>query len=117
MLAYVTNEDGISKLHMRGALNGLELRVPELPNGVIGNIRWHRNGAFLGITMQTAQAQDDCYSIEVSNGKVERWTTSESEVRTDAFPQAELVRWKSFDGKMISGFLYNPPAKCTGKRT
>jgi len=116
MLAYVTNEDGISKLHMRGALNGLELRVPELPNGVIGNIRWHRNGAFLGITMQTAQAQADCYSIEVSNGKVERWTTSESEVRTDAFPQAELVRWKSFDGKMISGFLYKPPAKFTGKR-
>jgi len=37
-------------------------------------------------------------------------------VKTDSFPEAELVRWKSFDGKMISGFLYKPPAKFTGKR-
>src|SRR5260370_7260489 len=101
MLAYVTNEDGISKLHMRGALNGLELRVPELPNGVIGNIRWHRNGAFLGITMQTAQAQADCYSIEVSNGKDERWTTSESSITTDAFPHAYLLRGTTFHGTTL----------------
>jgi dipeptidyl aminopeptidase/acylaminoacyl peptidase len=26
------------------------------------------------------------------------------------------VRWKSFDGKTISGWLYRPPAKFTGKR-
>ena len=41
---------------------------------------------------------------------------SESAVRTDAFPEAELIHWKSFDGKMISGFLYRPPSKFTGKR-
>jgi dipeptidyl aminopeptidase/acylaminoacyl peptidase len=46
----------------------------------------------------------------------EKWTTSETAVKTDGFPEAELVRWKSFDGKMISGFLYKPPAKFTGKR-
>src|SRR6266850_775988 len=49
-------------------------------------------------------------------GKLERWTTSETAVKTDAFPQAELVRWKSFDGQEISGFLYKPPAKFSGKR-
>src|SRR6202023_1951124 len=27
-----------------------------------------------------------------------------------------LVHWKSFDGKMISRFLYKPPVKFTGKR-
>jgi dipeptidyl aminopeptidase/acylaminoacyl peptidase len=47
---------------------------------------------------------------------VERWTTSETAVNTSSFPEAEMVRWKSFDGKMISGFLYRPPAKFTGKR-
>src|SRR5205823_8499901 len=29
---------------------------------------------------------------------------------------AELIHWKSFDGKTISGFLYKPPAKFSGKR-
>jgi dipeptidyl aminopeptidase/acylaminoacyl peptidase len=48
---------------------------------------------------------------------LERWTNSETAVKTDAFPQAELVKWKSFDGKEISGFLYRPPAsKFPGKR-
>jgi len=37
-------------------------------------------------------------------------------VKTAGFQEAELVRWKSFDGKMISGFLYKPPARFTGKR-
>jgi len=37
-------------------------------------------------------------------------------VKTDGFREAELVRWKSFDGKMISGFLYRPPANFSGKR-
>lgn len=32
------------------------------------------------------------------------------------FPEAELVKWKSFDGKTITGFLYRPPAKFAGKR-
>jgi dipeptidyl aminopeptidase/acylaminoacyl peptidase len=41
---------------------------------------------------------------------------SESAVKTDAFREPELIRWKSFDGKLISGFLYAPPAKFTGKR-
>jgi dipeptidyl aminopeptidase/acylaminoacyl peptidase len=37
-------------------------------------------------------------------------------VNTEASPEAELVRWKSFDGKMISGFLCKPAAKFSGKR-
>ena len=41
---------------------------------------------------------------------------SETAIKTDAFPEPELVRWKSFDGKMISGFLYRPPAKFPGRR-
>jgi dipeptidyl aminopeptidase/acylaminoacyl peptidase len=27
-----------------------------------------------------------------------------------------LIRWESFDGRMISGFLYRPPKQFTGKR-
>ncbi len=37
-------------------------------------------------------------------------------LNTSNFAEPELVRWKSFDDRMISGFLYRPPAKFTGKR-
>ena len=33
-----------------------------------------------------------------------------------AFSEPELVRWKSFDGRTISGFLYRPAARFTGPR-
>jgi dipeptidyl aminopeptidase/acylaminoacyl peptidase len=53
----------------------------------------------------------------VTSGKVERWTISETGgLNPETFSEAELVHWKTFDGKSISGFLYRPPAKFTGKR-
>jgi len=66
--------------------------------------------------MTTAKDPGDCYSLDVSTGKVERWTTSETAVNTSGLHDAELVRWKTFDGRTISGFLFRPPAKFQGKR-
>src|SRR5947209_6032278 len=115
-IAFLTDEEGIIKLHVLDTRTGNELSVPKLPPGVIGGLRWRRNGRELGFTMQTARGQADCYSLDVNAGKLERWTFSESAVKTEAFPEAELIHWKSFDGKMISGFLYQPRVKFTGKR-
>jgi dipeptidyl aminopeptidase/acylaminoacyl peptidase len=115
-IAFVANEDGVGKLHLLDTASGREKAVPKLPVGLIEDIQWHRNGRDLGLVLDSARAQPDCYSLDVANGKIERWTMSESAVNTAAFPEAELVHWESFDGKMISGFLYRPPAKFTGKR-
>lgn len=115
-IAFVTNEDGIGKLQLLDTATGKEKAVPKLPVGLIEDIQWHRNGHDLGLVLNSARAQADCYSLNVVTGKIERWTTSESAVNTQGFPEAELVRWKTFDGKMISGFLYRPPAKFAGKR-
>src|SRR5260370_12792876 len=90
--------------------------LPKLPTGVMGAARWHRNGHELGFSLNNAGGRGDVYSLDVASGKLERGTTSETTVKTEAFAQAELVEWKSFDGKMIPGFLYKPPAKFTGKR-
>ncbi len=115
-IAYVKDEDGLSVIHVRRTANNTEVPLPKLPVGVVGSMRWHKNGQDLGFSLNNARGPGDVYSIDVASGKVERWTTSETAVKTDGFPQAELVRWKSFDGKMISGFLYKPSAKFGGKR-
>jgi len=115
-IAFVTNEDGASRLHVLETASGKELPVPKLPVGLMENLHWRRNAPELGFVMNSARAQDDCYSLDVVTGSLTRWTFSESDVKTDAFPEAELIRWKTFDGRMISGFLYRPPAKFTGKR-
>lgn len=115
-LAFITDEEGQSVLHVMSTATHKEMKLPKLPVGVMGGLRWHRDGHDLAFSLTNVQSAGDCYSLDVSTGKVERWTTSESAVKTDSFPAAELVRWKSFDGKMISGFLYKPPARFTGKR-
>jgi dipeptidyl aminopeptidase/acylaminoacyl peptidase len=116
-LAFVTNEAGVSKMHVRAGSFEKDEALPAIPSGVVGVLRWSRNNRDLGFTVINARGPGDAYSLDVTSGRLERWTNSETAVKTDTFPEAELVKWKSFDGKEISGFLYRPPAaKFPGKR-
>jgi dipeptidyl aminopeptidase/acylaminoacyl peptidase len=110
-VAFVTNEDGVGRLHLLDAKSGKERQAPNVPAGVLGGLRWHENGRDLGFTLNTARSPSDVYSVDVQTGKVERWTESETGgINAAQLPEPRLVRWQSFDGKTISGFLYMPPA-------
>jgi dipeptidyl aminopeptidase/acylaminoacyl peptidase len=117
IIAFVTNEDGIARLHLLDTATGKEKPVANLPIGQIFGIDWHENGTDLGFTLVSARSTSDVYSLDVKTGKVDRWTFSETGgLNTDSFSEPELVRWKTFDDRMISGFLYLPPAKFKGPR-
>jgi dipeptidyl aminopeptidase/acylaminoacyl peptidase len=115
-IAFVTNENGQSALYDFLTKPRSTKKVPGVPAGVIEAVRWHRNSRDLAFTLTNAQSPGDAYSLDAATGEIERWTLSETEVSTKDFRPAELVKWKSFDGKTITGFLYRPPAKFTGKR-
>ena len=116
-IAFISNEDGYGVLHLFDTATRKELTVPKLPRGIISNVRWHKNNRDLGFEFNSAQSNDDVYSIDVQTGKLERWTDSETGgLNTKGFNEPDLIHWKSFDGRSISGFLYRPPSKFTGKR-
>jgi dipeptidyl aminopeptidase/acylaminoacyl peptidase len=116
-LAYVTNEEGVAVLRVRDTTTGTETKVQGLALGDIGAIKWHDNGKDLAFSMASARSPSDVYSYDAATGKVERWTESETGgLNAQTFSEPELVRWKSFDGKTISGFFYKPGARFTGKR-
>ncbi len=115
-IAFLTNEDGLSALHLLDTATSKELPVPKLPVGLVSGLLWQKNDRDLAFGISSASSPGDCYSLDVTTGKLDRWTYSETAVKTFGFREPELVRWKSFDGKMISGFLYRPPAKFTGRR-
>ncbi len=116
-IAFATNEDGISVLHLMNTASRSELPVPKLPVGVISGLRWHKNNRDVAFVINSARSPADVYSLDVSTGKVERWTYSETGgINTEAFPEPQIIHWKTFDGRTISGFLYAPPAKFSGKR-
>jgi dipeptidyl aminopeptidase/acylaminoacyl peptidase len=117
MIAFVTNEDGFGVLHLIDTATRKERPVPNLPKGIVSGVTWHKNNRDLAFNLSSARSSSDVYSLDVQNGKVERWTFSESGgINTSTLPEPELIHWKSWDGRMISGFLYRPPAKFTGKR-
>jgi len=77
-------------------------------------VGWNKNNRDLGFNLTSARSNSDVYSLDVTTGKVERWTFSETGgINTADLPEPVLIHWKSWDGRMISGFLYRPPAKFT----
>jgi dipeptidyl aminopeptidase/acylaminoacyl peptidase len=116
-IAFVANEDGVGGLHLLDAATSKERPAPKLPAGSVSDLKWHTNSKDLGFVLVSARSPSDVYSLDVETGKVDRWTESETGgLNTSTFAEPELVRWKTFDDRTISGFLYKPPAKFTGKR-
>jgi dipeptidyl aminopeptidase/acylaminoacyl peptidase len=116
-IAFVTNEEGVGKLYLLAVPSRKIRTVSNLPRGVIRNIKWHRSGKYLGFTLSSARIAAEAFSLEVATGRLERWTYSETGgLSPESFVQPELIRWKSFDGRQISGFLYRPPKTFSGKR-
>jgi len=118
LLAFVANEDGTSVLRMMSTRDRKLAAQPKLPMGVIGSLEWHNDSRHLALSLSSARSPSEVYSIDAKNGAVTRWTRHEKmEVDMNRFVEPELVRWKSFDGRMISGFAYRPDAKkFPGKR-
>jgi dipeptidyl aminopeptidase/acylaminoacyl peptidase len=109
-IAFISNEDGLSVLHLLDTASGKVKPAPTLPVGVAGGMEWHKNDRDLGITMSSARDPSEAYSIDVESGKIDRWTFSETGgINTQKFVVPTIVRWKSFDGREISGWLYSPP--------
>lgn len=117
-MASVVNENGVSRLRLHDLPSGRERPIKTaLPAGVIGSLNWHPGGRWLGFTLSSARSPADAYVLDAQTGAIERWT--ESEVGTldpSTFSSPELVRWKSFDGREVSGFHYKPPSRFGGKR-
>jgi dipeptidyl aminopeptidase/acylaminoacyl peptidase len=55
-LAFVTNEDGISVLHVMDTATRQELSLPKLPVGVISGLNWHNNSRDLAFDEYGADA-------------------------------------------------------------
>jgi dipeptidyl aminopeptidase/acylaminoacyl peptidase len=117
-IAYTLNENGLASLHVIDLATGKERALPKLPIGTIGGITWHENNKDLAFAITSAKSPADIYSVDLASGKRDRWTTSETGgLNANLNVDPTLVKWKSFDGREISGWLYSPPAaKFPGKR-
>ena len=116
-LAFTANEAGVGTLYLYDTTNGKTARVKGVPAGSVQGIEWRRGSTELGFNLTSPKTPWNAFSIDVRTGKVERWTRADTgTVDVSRIADAELVRWKSFDGRAISGFMYRPPASFAGRR-
>ena len=127
-IAYTLNENGRSTLHISNlsTSNGtvaLQSSVepkfePPQENVVINGLHWHPHANLLGFNISGPRLPSDVYSWSPDSPRAKRWTESETGgIPSARFVEPKLVSWKSFDGREISGFLYQPdPQKFPGPR-
>lgn len=117
LVAVVFDRDASSRLELLDTSTLKPRLRPNLPAGQITSILWHPNGRELGFTFGSVSMQGDVFSVNAGSGAVTRWTRSPvGGIDAATIPEPQIVRWKSFDGKTISGVMYRPPAKFTGRR-
>lgn len=117
MLTYVINENGNRVVYLHNLISGKTRKLDHLPFGIVRRVVWHNNNEDLAFTFSSAKMNSDVYSYNIKTKDLERWTFSETAgINTENFSVPKLIKWNSFDGLEITGFLYSPPKTFTGKR-
>lgn len=113
-LAYTVNADGISQLHVIDLKTNQELKLSELPLGLIFGLEFSPDGGMLGMTLNNAQTSGDAFALNLSTQELVRWTFSEvGGLQTENFVAPQLIRYPTFDKvnnapRMIPAFYYKP---------
>ena len=121
-LAYATNEDGISRLHVLELPSHREITLPALPIGVIGGFDFSPDGKRLALTLNSATSPSDAYVIDLADATLTRWTRSEvGGLDAAKFVAPTLVHYPTFDQvegrpRMIPAFYYRPANAPAGRK-
>jgi protease II len=117
LIAFTTNEAGISRLRLLDPRTRRVRLVSSLPAGTIGGIEIAPWGT-IGFSLSSARSPSDAYSVDPRTLAVTRWTRSETGgLDASVNVEPELVSVRSFDGETVSGFLYRPdPRRFPGRR-
>lgn len=117
MIAMVVDRGDTDELRVIDVTTGKLRRLPALPPGVLSHLSWRPGSREIGFTIQTEHTFGDVFSIDTSLATLTRWTKSESGgFDSDALPAPQVITWRSFDGRTISGLLYRPSSKFSGPR-
>ena len=108
-LALVLNEDGNGRVVFYDAAKGQASGGMKLPFGIASGVTFARSAPKLAFNFGSSVSTGDAYVYDFKTKDHRRWTESEiGGLDEKTFVEAELVRVKSFDGTMVSGFYYRP---------
>ena len=118
LLALRANVEGRNEVRFFDPDTFDELPAPRLPDGSVADADFHPRLPWLAVSYESSEAPTTIAVVDPANGAAQRWTTPYTApgLDTAAFGKQSIVRWKSFDGREISGLLSAPPARFAGRR-
>jgi dipeptidyl aminopeptidase/acylaminoacyl peptidase len=120
--AFVTNEEGVSRLYLLNTKKGSFTLVNNIPVGIISGLKFHPDSRQLAMSLGTAQSPNDVYVLKLgrspSSAKtLVRWTYSEvGGLDTRNFVQPKLFHYPTFDlnqdeHRKVPAFIYKPESR------
>ncbi len=108
-LAMTVNEGGFGTLHLCDVKSGKVTPAPNVPSGIVSDLRFARGAPVLGLSLQGATRTGDAYTYDLRQKKLTRWTQSElGGLDPSRWVEPELVAYDTFDGRKIPAFVYRP---------
>lgn len=114
-LALRLNVDGRDELRVLEADTGREVRLPPMPVGSVTRALFHRQRPELAFSVNDATSPSRLYSLDLQDGRVYAWNTATETTPAPPATEQTIIRWRSFDARMISGILHKPGAAFSGR--
>lgn len=116
-MAFSTNEGGINRLYLMDVETLKYKAVPNLPGGLLRNIRFDSTGKRLFVNINNARMNSDAFEFYLETEELKRWTRSDTAgLDLEAFAMPELIEFPTFDSvdgkpRMIPAYYYRPTTK------
>jgi dipeptidyl aminopeptidase/acylaminoacyl peptidase len=109
ILAWVVNEDGYSRLHVRDQSTGQAVNLPSIPEGAITVLRVSPDGRQIGFLLNQPQHPAEVFILNLATAAVTQLTSSAwGGIDPTTLIRPQLVRFPTHDGRQIPAFLYRP---------
>jgi dipeptidyl aminopeptidase/acylaminoacyl peptidase len=112
-LAWVTNERGWSRLHVRDLVRSEDMQAPALPRGSLERyttaLTLSYDGGWVAVLWSQPTRPTEVYVVDTTTGRARRLTESARRgVAGGKLVVPEEIEYTSFDGRSIPAFLYRP---------
>jgi len=103
------NEDGKNKILLFDHSTGKQVDLPKFEDGDVSNVIISKSESKLLLTVGSSTSPANLYLYDIPTSKLKQLTSVLSKkINQNDLVKAEVVRFKSFDGKEIPAIYYKP---------
>ncbi|UPQ77714.1 S9 family peptidase [Flavobacterium azooxidireducens] len=104
-----TNKDGKNNVMLFDHATGKQLKMPEIKNGNVTNVAVSHTETKLLLIANSSTSPNNLYVFDIEKNELKQLTsTLNKKINQDDLVEAEVIRYKSFDGLEIPALFYKP---------